>query len=83
MNRAKGHGLWPWIVRFKRFLYILSDYLIFVKRKYNILRFRHCRVQVADRRVVRGGHGHGTAWKESEHGLLVETNSVTGVYRDG
>ena len=22
MNRAKGHGLWPWIVRFKRFLYL-------------------------------------------------------------
>jgi hypothetical protein len=21
MNRAKGHGLWPWIVGFKRFLY--------------------------------------------------------------
>ena len=24
MNRAKGNGLWPWIVRFKRFLYIAT-----------------------------------------------------------
>ncbi|MBW2569911.1 MAG: hypothetical protein JRE47_11250 [Deltaproteobacteria bacterium] len=38
---------------------------------------------MADRKVVRGDHGYSTAWKESEHGLLVEINSLMCMYRDG
>jgi hypothetical protein len=35
MNRAKGHGLWPWIVRFKRFLYSDHGY-------HEICGLQHC-----------------------------------------